>query len=116
MFIYVIFISKKKEKTSSFRSRWHMRRWRFKFFRRGGGGGSDGVFSRGVFCRLFIFSFIPCEFYEIDIFQAGKKSEPPLDQHMYIIDLYRYAWKKSSGELPRPSQFFSQPTFFIKFT
>lgn len=55
------------------------------------GGGSDGVFSRGVFCRLIIFSFIPCEFYEIDIFQAGKKSEPPLDQHMYIIDLYRYA-------------------------
>lgn len=85
MFIYVIFISKKKpvrfdrDDTCADED--------LNFF----AGGSDGVFSRGVFCRLIIFSFIPCEFYEIDIFQAGKKSEPPLDQHMYIIDLYRYA-------------------------
>lgn len=48
-------------------------------------GGRGGVLS------LNYFQFYHVNFMKLIFFQAGKKSEPPLDQHMHIIDLYRYA-------------------------
>lgn len=62
------------------------------FFAGGGGGGPTECFpGGGGVLSLNYFQFYHVNFMKLIFFQAGKKSEPPLDQHMHIIDLYRYA-------------------------